>query len=336
MIYTILVTIVISFLTVLFITPSVRRFLSGVGIVARDQQKSPRPLLPTSAGMLVLPGILLGGFFFMGIDSFVIPMDINISLLLATYCSILIITMIGFLDDINIRSKPGKDKGIRDFRMGLRQWQKPLLTLLAAIPLMAMRAGVSGMSLPFIGTVEFGVIYPLILVPLAVVVVSNATNMLAGANGLEAGLGFISILSLGIYSLLSGSIEASVIAFTTAFSLLAFLVFNWYPAKFLPGDSLTYLVGASFVSVVIVGNIEKFGIIVFIPWMIEFFLKLRSRFSARSLGKLRKDGTLRPPYEKIYSLNHLVMKIRPMKERTVTMLILSLELVICVLALLFV
>jgi UDP-N-acetylglucosamine--dolichyl-phosphate N-acetylglucosaminephosphotransferase len=144
------------------------------------------------------------------------------------------------------------------------------------------------------------------------------------------------MFSLGIYTLTLGRFEASIIAFTTCFSLLAFLRWNWYPAKFLPGDSLTYLIGASFASVVIIGNVERFGIIIFIPWIIEAFLKLRSGFRARSLGNLQSDGTLKAPYSKTYSLTHLVMKIRPFRERTVTAIIMGIEILFCLLAFAFV
>ncbi len=184
--------------------------------------------------------------------------------------------------------------------------------------------------------IDLGVVYPLILIPIAVVVVSNATNMLAGMNGLEAGLGFVSLFALGSYALYFNRIEAAVIAFTASFSLLAFVRWNWYPSKFLPGDSLTYLVGATYISVVIIGNMERFGIIIFIPWIIEAFLKLRSKFRARSLGDLQKDGTLKAPYDQIYSLTHLVMKIRPMKEWKITTTLILFEIVICVLAFVFV
>jgi UDP-N-acetylglucosamine--dolichyl-phosphate N-acetylglucosaminephosphotransferase len=207
-----------------------------------------------------------------------------------------------------------------------------LLTLPAAIPLMAVMAGTSIMDLPFLGTIDLGIIYPLLLIPIAIVVVSNSTNMLAGMNGLEAGLGFVSMLSMGLYTFAIGRMEASIIAFTVCFSLLAFLRWNWYPAKFLPGDSLTYLIGASFASIVIIGNIEKFGIIVFTPWIIEAFLKLRSKFRARSLGDLQGDGTLSPPYKKTYSLTHVIMKIKPMKESKIAAILIFLEIIICILA----
>lgn len=336
MLHILILAMIVSFFTVFLLTPNTKKFLERLEIIGIDQQKPGKPRFATSGGLLVISGLLLGGFFFIAVNSFLMKMPIEISYLLASYCSILIITMIGLLDDINIGPRIGRNKGMKDHRIGLKQWQKPLLTLPAAIPLMSIMAGTSQMILPIIGPIDLGVLYPLVLIPIAVVVVSNATNMLAGMNGLEAGLGFVSLFALGSYALYFNRIEAAVIAFTASFSLLAFLRWNWHPSKFLPGDSLTYLVGASFISVVIIGNMEKFGIIIFTPWIIEALLKLRSKFKARSLGDLDKDGMLRPPYERIYSLTHVVMKIKPMKEWKITTILIVFEIVICVFAFLFI
>jgi UDP-N-acetylglucosamine--dolichyl-phosphate N-acetylglucosaminephosphotransferase len=333
---TILLAVLVSFFTVFFLGDAVKKFLERAGVTGVDQQKRHKPSMATSAGILVMAGVLLGGFFFVGIHTFLVRTPLNLTYILAAYCSIFTVAFIGFLDDLNVSKVPRRTKGIRDTRIGLKQWQKPLLTLPAAIPLMAIMAGTTAMEVPFLGMVDFGILYPLFLIPLAVVVVSNAANMLAGMNGLETGLGIVSMFSLGVYTFMAGRTEASVIAFTLCFSLTAFYKWNRFPARFLPGDSLTYLIGASFASIVIIGNVEKFGIFVFAPWIIEFFLKLRSRFKARSLGDLRDDGTLAPPYKKIYSLTHLVMKIKPMKEREITATLILFEVVVCALAFLFV
>ncbi len=77
----------------------------------------------------------------------------------------------------------------------------------------------------------------------------------------------------------------------------------------LPGDSLTYFAGAAFVSAIIIGNAEKLGILLFIPWIVEALLKLRGRFKVRSYGDLQRDGTIKAPYKEIYSLTHVVMKL---------------------------
>ena len=138
---------------------------------------------------------------------------------------------------------------------------------------------------------------------------SNATNLLAGMNGLEAGLGLILLTATGVYSLLYGTIEAAIVSLTMASCLFAFLFYNSYPAKFLPGDTLTYMIGVVFGTSIVIGNIEKFALIVFIPWFVEFLLKARKKFKASSLGVLQPDGTLKPKYKKIYSLTQIGMKL---------------------------
>ena len=164
------------------------------------------------------------------------------------------------------------------------------------------------MVLPGICVVDWGVIYPLVLVPLALVALSNATNMLAGQNGLETVLGVILFFGLGTFTFLIGEIEGALISFAMMSALLGFSFYNFYPAKVLPGDTLTYATGAAFASAVIIANAETFGAVIFLPWIAEAFLKLRSRFQASSLGELQPDGTLQPMHDKIYSLTHVMMR----------------------------
>jgi len=64
------------------------------------------------------------------------------------------------------------------------------------------------------------------------------------------------------------------------------------------------------------------------PFIIEFLLKLRSRFMASCLGKLRKDGKLDPPYGKdIYSWTHIIMNFGTLTERQVTMILIAIQVI---------
>jgi UDP-N-acetylglucosamine--dolichyl-phosphate N-acetylglucosaminephosphotransferase len=44
------------------------------------------------------------------------------------------------------------------WKRGLRQWQKPIFTFFAALPIMVINAGQSTMNLPLIGSVDFGIL----------------------------------------------------------------------------------------------------------------------------------------------------------------------------------
>lgn len=327
-----LLSAIISLLTTFLITPFCIRFLHAAGIVGLDLQKKDKPKLASSGGICVAFGILAGLLSYIGLQTFLrgSKLENDVISLLAVTASVLIVMFVGLLDDLNVSGKKVRTKEGYDIRVGFPQWVKPLLTLPAAIPLMVINAGETTMVIPFLGEIHFGLLYPLLLIPIGMVGASNVVNMLAGYNGLEAGMGIIYFLGLGIFGLLQG-VEAetwtgSIIFLITFAALVGFMRYNWYPAKILPGDSLTYLLGSTVAAGVIVGNMERSGIIVMLPFVIEFFLKLRSKFKASCLGKLREDGKLDPPYgKKIYSWTHLLMKLRPMTEKQVVILLILIQ-----------
>jgi len=268
---------------------------------------------------------MTGLMFFIAVQTFVFKTTSEMVYLFASVLTILLITIIGFFDDLNSSDVVlGKKK----IRKGLKKWQKPLFTIPAAIPLMVVSAGVTMMSIPLIGSVNFGILYPLILIPVGVVCAANAINLLGGFNGSEAGIGIVYCSFLGLYALINGEIVSSAIFFSTVGALIGFLKFNWFPAKILSGDSLTYCLGAVVATGVIVGNMEKAGIIIMTPFVIEFLLKLRSKFTASCLGKLRKNGKLDPPYEKkIYSLTHIIMNFGALTEKQVTIILIAIQII---------
>lgn len=310
-----------------------KRYLYGAGIVAEDRNKEKRVKLPSSAGLGFAFGIVIGILAYTFGGSFIYAPVINVSTLLSVALSILLITMVGFLDDINVKQARVKSTGMMDIRQGLKQWQKPILTILGALPLMAINAGVHMVDLPFVGTVSLGIIYPLILLPLAVIFVSNSVNLLGGFDGLQPLMALAAAIGLLIYCIIFGTYVGAFLSALLCAALLAMLPFNLYKAKVVPGDSFTYAVGATMVAIMVMGNAESFGIIIFIPWMIEFLLHLRKRFKVTDLGIRQKDGTFKAPYgKKIYSLTHVVMNLKKAKETDVAYYLTALEVLFVVIA----
>lgn len=332
----------LSFLTVLFGTPYARKYLLSSGIYGRDQQKAGKPKVATSGGTIVLFGLLFSVTAFLGASN-LLGYGINFELVLASLCSINIIALIGLIDDIHVGEgieahSPtdrllevmdvfGSDVEFGDEeidRIGLSQFKKMMFVLPAVFPLMAVGAGSWTMHFPFLGAVSWGIFYPLVLLPVGLLFVSNVVNMLAGTNGLSAGMSLIAAAGLGVFALLNNRLEAALIAVSLSGALLAFLLYNWHPASILPGDSLTYLSGAGLFSIMVIGNIEKFGVFVFLPWIIEFFLKLRSGFDAHSWGILQPDGTLKSQHDEIYSLTHIFMR-KGFNEQEITISLMLLQ-----------
>lgn len=263
----------------------------------------------------------------MGIQTFIYGNYSSSSYLLAAISSILIVTFSGLLDDLNVKSRPVVTKDGRNIKIGFPQWLKPLLVLPAAIPLMVVNIGETTMAVPFIGDVNFGILYPLLIVPIGIVGASNMVNMLGGFNGMEAGMGIVYTLGLGIYALMHGNEMAAIIFLSTFVSLLPFLKYNWYPAKILPGDSLTYLLGVIVAVGVIIGNMEKIGIIVMVPFILQGIWKTYHKFKFSDLGVLQEDGTIKPKYKGVYSLTHLVMKLGNLKEYQIPLILIFIQII---------
>lgn len=349
------ISILLGFLTTLLGGPYARKYLLSSGIYGIDQQKKSRPKIATSGGILVLFGFIISITSYLGLIEFYSTSNFNLSLVLAALSSVNIIALIGLLDDIHVKREKvkasetpteklwdritetiGKDvdssgEELMD-RTGLGQMSKMLFVLPAALPLIAVGAGSWSMSFPIIGTINWGLIYPLVLLPLGLLFVSNVVNMLAGTNGLSAGTSLVAASGLGIFAILNNQVEAALIAFGLTAALLGFLKYNWYPASILPGDSLTYLCGAGLFSAMVIGNMEKFGVFIFAPWFLEFLLKFRSGFKAHSWGILREDG-LEPQHSKNYSLTHPLMR-KGLNEKQITIALISLEIVVVIAGLL--
>jgi len=78
---------------------------------------------------------------------------------------------------------------------------------------------------------------------ITIIVVVNAYNLIDGVDGLAGSLGVLSTSIFGVYFFLADMPGYSLMAFGMAGSLLAFLVFNFNPAKIFMGDSGSLLLG---------------------------------------------------------------------------------------------
>ena len=327
-----IVAAIATFISGKFIIP----LLVRAGLVAQDINKEKRPMLPSSGGFLLIIGLFAGIMSLIAAYNYVIKADLNPEALLLGLSSIIIISLIGFVDDLSggkIRTsmadikRMAKDYSI--FNGGIRQWQKPLLTLIGAVPLMVLFFG-STVYFPGVGNVVINpIIYIVILIPIGVVFASNAYNMLEGLNGIAIQMGLVLFAAFSILSFHMQNYNGFALSVIMFSVLLGYLYYGKYPAKIIPGDSLTYLIGGAVAAVAIIGDMQLFAIFIMIPWIIEFVLKARKRFHASSWGIIHKDGTLSSPYgNKVYSLTHLFLRKEKYKEWQIALMLTLIEVVI--------
>jgi UDP-N-acetylglucosamine--dolichyl-phosphate N-acetylglucosaminephosphotransferase len=323
-----LITIFLTFFLTYLILPFWIRKAKEIGLSWKDMHKVGEEKVSGSGGIIVLGSVAIGILIYIAINVFVFNSNESLINIFALLSVLLIAGLVGVVDDFF-----GWQKG------GLSRKSRIIMILFAAIPLMVINAGVSMINLPILGSVSLGILYPLLLIPLAVVAVTTTFNFLAGYNGLEASQGIIMLSALAIATYLTGNAWLSVILLFFVASLFGFYIFNKWPALVFPGDTLTYPIGAIIAATAILGNIEKFAIILFIPYIFEMILKSRGKLVKESFGKLNEDGSLDEPYDKIYGLEHLAIrilkKIKPSKkvyEKDVVYLINAFQIIFVILA----
>ena len=78
------------------------------------------------------------------------------------------------------------------------------------------------------------------------IVITNAYNLIDGIDGLASGIGIIAAISFGILAVYTHQYNMSVIAFALSGSLLAFLKYNFHPARIFMGDTGSLCIGMVF------------------------------------------------------------------------------------------
>jgi len=323
------ISIVVSLILTIIFTPKWIKNCKRVGLLWEDMNKVGHPKnVASSGGIVVVMAFIFGVLSYIAIRKFIFnDIDgINISIF-ALLTVISILAIVGLTDDL-LGWKHG----------GLSARFRIILALAAAIPLIVINAGDHVIFIPFLGSVNLGILYSLVLIPIGIAGATTTYNMLAGFNGLESGMGIIILGFLSFIAYVTGNSWLALVGLCMVAALIGFYFYNKYPAKVFPGDILTYSVGALIAIMAILGNFEKIAIFIFIPYIIEVVLKLRGKLKKQSFGIPQKDGSLKMPYDKIYGLTHLSIFIlnkfkKKVYEKDVVYFIFSIEIIICLLAL---
>jgi UDP-N-acetylglucosamine--dolichyl-phosphate N-acetylglucosaminephosphotransferase len=126
--------------------------------------------------------------------------------------------------------------------------------------------------------VNLGILYLLYMGMLAVFC-TNAINIYAGINGLEAGQSYVIGCAVLVHNLIEISADSPVRE-NHLFSVMVIMSFvgvtlgllrhNWYPASVFVGDTYCYFAGMTFAVVGILGHFSKTLLLFFIPQVINF------------------------------------------------------------------
>jgi len=113
---------------------------------------------------------------------------------------------------------------------------------------------------------------------------------------------------------------------------LAFLYYNWYPARIFPGDIGTLSIGAVIATSVIIGNIETVGAILMAMYAVDVLLKANGGFPKEVYSiKVDENNKLRCP--EVVGVPSLIMRLaNGITERKLVLLLIGVEIIIAAVA----
>lgn len=133
--------------------------------------------------------------------------------------------------------------GLKDDLMPVSPVKK-LIAQLTAATILAYKSHIKITSLyGVMGVYELPELTSFILSIVVIVGIINAFNLIDGINGLAGSVGLFSCLTWGGWFFWVGRLELAVVAFSVAGAIVAFLKYNFTPAKIFMGDTGSLLIG---------------------------------------------------------------------------------------------
>ena len=262
-----------------------------------DQHKPNNPLVPNGLGVIY---VLASALYLFILEYFRSSTD-NVSSALTLAVCILFGGFMGLLDDW----------------MDLRWRYKAFFPIIASIPLvsLATRLGLrTAITFPIFGSVDFGLSYYFIVIPLIVTVTTNTVNQLGGLNGLETIPPAIVIIGL---MAISGA--HAVLLYVPLIVWLSLCFFN-FQGRIFVGNTGSFAIGITLAAFAIISDLKSVLLISILPYIFNSSLILLNYFFYRTKARVSFDG------EKLFSDNRrslvtLITYHRRLSERQVVVAI---------------
>jgi len=154
--------------------------------------------------------------------------------------------------------------GVVDDLRGMRTRIKLLVQILAALLICAAGHTILTIQIPFIGTITLHPLLGLVITALWIIGITNAFNLVDGVDGLAAGVALIASMGLAIIAAINGATFVVLLCVALSGSLLAFLVFNFHPAKIFLGDTGSMFLGFTLATVALMGSYKSQAAVIFL------------------------------------------------------------------------
>lgn len=234
---TYLYALVLAFSVVLLLVPLVRTAALKIGFVDRPtERKIHSEPVPLSGGVAIYAGVVAVSLLFLG----------DQPLLRAIVAGGTSLVLIGLADDAF------KSRG-RDFPV----WPRLLLYIMVSIIPVAYGISIQGISSPTSAAmILFSPLVSAIVTAVWIFALINMLNFIDGIDGLASGVCVISSLTLFVASLLEQQQVTALVTIALAGSCLAFLAYNFHPARIFMGDAGATFIGYTLAVTAIDGTLK--------------------------------------------------------------------------------
>jgi UDP-GlcNAc:undecaprenyl-phosphate/decaprenyl-phosphate GlcNAc-1-phosphate transferase len=184
-----------------------------------DARRAHQEPIPRLGGIAIFAGVVLSVTLWTPFQVFA---DLQYIL-----CAMVVIFLIGFRDDITSLSPAFK-----------------FLGQLFAACILVFKANIKLTSLyGILGVYEIPDLAASLLSIFTILVIINSFNLIDGINGLSGSIAVLITSTLGVWFLLTDHLEIAVLAFSLTASIIAFLKYNFTPARIFMGDTGSLLIG---------------------------------------------------------------------------------------------
>lgn len=285
---------VVGFLITYLLLPYIIKLMQRKGYVGIDIHKNSKPKVAESGGLGIVIGFTISSLFLM---LFFPSFSNEIIIFLLT---VILAGVIGYVDD----------------RIRLRSRYKILLLIFSgSIFFFAINVGfisISSPTIPFLDQTRLTIIYPFVI-PIIFAIFPNTVNMLEGYNGEGSGTCLIAVFFLLISGIIWDSAEAIIFSVPVIAVLIAFFIYNKFPAKIFPGDVGTLSMGAMIAGIILFGSLE---IAAFCAMLIHIFNSFYVIYSVRGFIE---SGDIKAGKEDIILLKNDQIKASDQKDAVLTL-----------------